>query len=358
MCNIAGYTGNRRAAPILIEMLRREQYFDGGICTGIATIHEGKLYHTKVVGNVDELLSKTDALSFPGTVGIAHSRPLGNFLASQAHPFIDADEQLALVLNGVLSDVDTPEFVQLSHDIMQGFLDRSFPIRSAIEKSGKRLPLSNGLTYHGTEPYALMAGDNYKQGMPLHEALGTALDTLPGDIVTLAIHVNEPGTIALGRVCRPMCVGLGDGETFLATSALAFPEDVPLRNVLSAPTTSVSLVTPGGFAVTPFCFRNVSIQDIDLSIWHKAYTLMENMLLGQKDNPKSFYDFPVDSNPDWKYLWKEPFVECKYRQEDGFLKPYADLCYQLLYTFHQEGRLHSVLKEHKNGLLMVHFWLE
>ena len=117
MCTIAGYTGNRRAAPILIEMLRREQYFDGGICTGIATIHEGKLYHAKVVGNVDELLNKTDALNFPGTVGIAHSRPLGALQANQAHPFIDADGQLALVLNGVLADVDTPEFIQLSHAV-------------------------------------------------------------------------------------------------------------------------------------------------------------------------------------------------------------------------------------------------
>ena len=37
---IAGYSGNRRAAPILIEMIRREQFFDGGKVTGIVTIHE------------------------------------------------------------------------------------------------------------------------------------------------------------------------------------------------------------------------------------------------------------------------------------------------------------------------------
>ncbi len=41
MCNIAGYTGSRRAAPILIEMLRREEFMDGGLCTGISSIHEG-----------------------------------------------------------------------------------------------------------------------------------------------------------------------------------------------------------------------------------------------------------------------------------------------------------------------------
>ena len=44
MCVIAGYSGNRRAAPILIDMIRKIEYFDGGYATGIATIHEGKQY--------------------------------------------------------------------------------------------------------------------------------------------------------------------------------------------------------------------------------------------------------------------------------------------------------------------------
>ena len=45
MCVIAGYSGNRRAAPILIEMLRKIEYYDGGYATGIATVHEGKIYY-------------------------------------------------------------------------------------------------------------------------------------------------------------------------------------------------------------------------------------------------------------------------------------------------------------------------
>ncbi len=56
MCNIAGYIGNRPAAPILIEMLRKQEWLDGGLSTGIATIHEGKLYYAKVVGDVEALV--------------------------------------------------------------------------------------------------------------------------------------------------------------------------------------------------------------------------------------------------------------------------------------------------------------
>ena len=47
MCIIAGYSGNKPAAPILIEMLKKAEYIDGGLSTGIATIHEGKLYMRK-----------------------------------------------------------------------------------------------------------------------------------------------------------------------------------------------------------------------------------------------------------------------------------------------------------------------
>ena len=50
MCIIAGYSGNQNAAPILIEMMKKEEYIDGGLSTGIATIHEGKLYYAKAKG--------------------------------------------------------------------------------------------------------------------------------------------------------------------------------------------------------------------------------------------------------------------------------------------------------------------
>ena len=59
MCNIAAYAGNRQAAPILLEMLRRQQDYDGGMSAGIATVHEGKLYWRKVVGSVETLMQET-----------------------------------------------------------------------------------------------------------------------------------------------------------------------------------------------------------------------------------------------------------------------------------------------------------
>ena len=99
MCNIAGYAGNRQAAPILLEMLKRQQYYDGALSAGIATIHEGKLYWRKVVGDVDTLIRETDAATLPGTIGIAHTRP-SNSGYELAHPYVSMDGRMALVSNG------------------------------------------------------------------------------------------------------------------------------------------------------------------------------------------------------------------------------------------------------------------
>ena len=48
MCNMAGYVGERKAAPILIDMLRAQEALNGGYYTGIATIYEGKIYYRKL----------------------------------------------------------------------------------------------------------------------------------------------------------------------------------------------------------------------------------------------------------------------------------------------------------------------
>ena len=111
MCIIAGYAGKRNAAPILIDMLKKTEYMDGGLSTGIATIHNGKLYTRKVLGDVDTLIRETDAMNLPGTTGIIHSRTSNDFI-SCAHPFLSADGKLATVENGTTFGTGSKEFFE------------------------------------------------------------------------------------------------------------------------------------------------------------------------------------------------------------------------------------------------------
>lgn len=51
MCNIAGYVGTKQAAPILLDLIEKQEGLAAGYYTGIATYHEGKIYYQKLVGD-------------------------------------------------------------------------------------------------------------------------------------------------------------------------------------------------------------------------------------------------------------------------------------------------------------------
>ena len=169
MCIIAGYTGNRAAAPILIEMLKKTEYIDGGLSTGIATIHEGKLHVRKVLGDVDTLLRETDALSLPGTTGIIHSRTNNNFITF-AHPQLSDDGKLAAVDNGTMHQALCPEFEAESNGIMAELISRGITVRSEVEADCGYKKLPNGNGYHETELWALYIGDKVKNSKKTRSA--------------------------------------------------------------------------------------------------------------------------------------------------------------------------------------------
>ncbi len=99
MCNIAGYVGTKQAAPVIIEMLRKQESWDAGFYTGIATLHDGTHSIHKVVGSTKELLEQIPAMQMPGTVGIIHGRSRGSQDARWAHPFVGTGEKLIYCAN-------------------------------------------------------------------------------------------------------------------------------------------------------------------------------------------------------------------------------------------------------------------
>ena len=364
MCVIAGYAGNRRAAPILIDMMRREQFFDGGLSTGIATIHEGKLYTAKVLGDLDTLLETTDALNFPGTVGIMHSRPAGD-LHSHAHPFVSEDGLMAAVLNGTLRDVWGPDFLQAINGMMADFVSRGFTIKTAcspekVNPAGKFLP--DGRTYHYSDGMTMLMGDlvSVSGEEPIREDLAKAmaqtLSTAPADIVMLAVHARAEDTVTAGVISRPMNAGFGEGETYLATSAIAFPDEIQKNPILPLPPTSVCQISPKGLQMYTTSIPGVQVEQINARIAGEFYSRVEALLKGKKDDPVSIYD--IDAYGAWRDIWTKPYVDCKFKAEkEGLLKPYAAGIYQALWALHKEGRLHSTLGTY-HGAPMTRFWIE
>ena len=363
MCMIAGYAGPKRAAPILIEMMRRQQYIDGGRSTGIATIHEGKLYTAKFNGNLDRFLEETNGADLPGNVGIMHSRT-GDNLLSHAHPFTSEDGKLALVTNGTKRDVDPEAFFKLSNEIMADFYNRGFTIKTAWDAPKKEGPcgrLPNGQGYLGAEPYALIAGD-YVASHPeiptaqaVLEGIHKGLSLLPRDVITVVVHEDLPDTISLGNITRPMHWAHTKDETYLATCPIAMPDEVQKCGVLPLPCCSIAQATSKGLFISSMTPDNVRSEQIDMRVATLYYTRMEAMLKGKKDDPLDLYDFPYYT--DWRDIWNEPLVDCKYPKEGGLLKPTEAAVFLTFWNLYKEGRLHSVIGE-RNGYPSMRFWLD
>ena len=362
MCVIAGYTGSRRAAPILIEMLKKVEYFDGGLATGIATIHEGKLYSIKIVGNVDDLIKTTDAMNFPGTCGIIHTRPAGG-RASHAHPFVDESGEFAFCENGTYYQVAAPEYKKDAEGILRELYENGVTFKSAIGRPGDswdqyHVLLPNGQTIHNAETYAQAIGwavrDIPTEGLAdaIAEKTAEMQSRLPSELVTLSVHARLPGVITVGRITRSMSFATMGGETYLCTTPMGFPDEVQKWPITFLPPVTVSQASPKGVIVTSLPIKGVRVEQGGVREEAMMRAHLEK-LLSDKDNPRSLYEMEGGSLS----LWHEPMIDCDIVSPVGTVKETAAVAYRTLWSFYREGRLRWVLGPHGN-LTMMKFWLE
>src|SRR3954464_13017233 len=103
MCGIVGYVGPDRAAPILLEGLRKLEY-RGYDSAGLA-IHNGRaLELIRAVGKLDNLSRAVEGKKLDGTTGIGHTRWATHGRPSEpnAHPHLAGD--VAVVHNGIIEN--------------------------------------------------------------------------------------------------------------------------------------------------------------------------------------------------------------------------------------------------------------
>ena len=226
MCNIAGYAGKNNAAPILIEMLRRQQHFDGAGSAGIATIYNGKIYSRKVIGDVDTLVKTTDALYLPGTVGIAHTRPTG--IPQQwgfAHPFLSCDETMAGMTNG--STAGIPEYADKAQAATEFLEAQGYVFRAEEFLPRCTFPrLKSGAFVSCVETRTNMVHYYVSQGMSIPEAMSKVASTLYADNVLGIISLKTPDRFYINRTTRPAATITTEDGTYVATSEIAFPDDI------------------------------------------------------------------------------------------------------------------------------------
>jgi len=349
MCNIAGYAGNRQAAPILLEMLRRQQDYDGGMSTGIVTYHEGRLYIRKIIGDVDALIKHTDALYLPGTIGIAHTRPSGTPKTyGHAQPFVTVEGNMAACTNGTGRGSAKENIYEEAQNLLEdnGYL---FTGEEWLENS--KSTLRNGSSISSVEVRLNMFDYYVKHGKSMGEAMAITQSQMYKDGVIVALNKETPDRIYALRTTRPMNALIGDNETLIATAQFAFPEDVD-GHIMQLPLAHVCEITRDGVNITKTKLRGCEkVSDMTPYTYAEGYRRIVELLKGKKDEPLYFDDLEFAVWGNMKDLWPG----------DHTIIQDARLVYDVLYQLEAEGRLKGevrVLKSKSGDKNRRFMWIE
>jgi glucosamine--fructose-6-phosphate aminotransferase (isomerizing) len=191
MCGIVAYLGSKKAAPILLEGLRRLEY-RGYDSAGIAIQGSEGLEIIKRAGKINNLALAVNKDIPEGSIGIGHTRwaTHGEPTKKNAHPHTDRKKNIALIHNGIIENFTS--------------------LKKALEGKGHKFRSDTD-----TEVIAHLIDELYDGDF--EDALRRALAELKGTYGMAVITKYEPGKIFVARKGSPIVVGVGDGEFFVAS---------------------------------------------------------------------------------------------------------------------------------------------
>jgi glutamine---fructose-6-phosphate transaminase (isomerizing) len=218
MCGIIGYVGPRRAKPLLIHGLERLEY-RGYDSAGLAMLEDGGLDYIRAVGNLTNLKQIAKHNGSQSSTGLGHTRwaTHGRVTEVNAHPHGDCTAAVHIVLNGIVEN-----HTELRRDLAAA--GHAFSSETDAE-----------IVAHLIEKR--YDGD-------LTAAVRAAFAELRGHYAFVAMHAAHPDTLVAARQECPLIVGIGEGETFVASAIPAFLAHT--REVLGLKNGEIVTVTPDG----------------------------------------------------------------------------------------------------------------
>ena len=201
MCGIVGYVGKKQALPILLQGLRDLEY-RGYDSAGIAVLENGKIDRIREVGKVDMLAKKIAGKTFPGVIGIAHTRwaTHGGVTEANAHPHVVGKGKMAMVHNGIIENY---------RELKDKLKDKTLTSET------------------DTEVLAAWIFEHYKGD--LAQAVREALLEVRGTYGIVVMHADHPEKLVAARLGSPLCIGISEGEYYIAsdvTPMLPFTKQV------------------------------------------------------------------------------------------------------------------------------------
>jgi glutamine---fructose-6-phosphate transaminase (isomerizing) len=234
MCGIVGYVGPKKVVPVILEGLRRLEY-RGYDSAGIAVGRPGsdKLAVSRAPGKLHNLEEVLRDHPLEGTFGIGHTRwaTHGRPTEENAHPHRDCTGRIVVVHNGIVEN-----YLALKHELVaQG---HKFVTETDTE-----------IIAHLIEQ---VQKDAAAAGEPLwlEQAVRLAVKRLTGAFALGVLSAAEPDKIVAARFGPPVVIGVGEGESFIAS-------DIPgilhhTRDVYFLADGDMAILTRDGVKLTDF----------------------------------------------------------------------------------------------------------
>ncbi len=231
MCGIVGYVGGRPCRDLLIAGLEKLEY-RGYDSAGLSLLEDGRIDSVRAVGNLANLraavadrrdegavaVAETDA-----TIGLAHTRwaTHGRVTEENAHPHSDEEGDVHIVLNGIVEN----------HSEL------------------RRELIADGHEFSSETDAEIVAHliERHYDG-DLTAAVRDAYAELRGHYAFVAMHVEHPDTLVGARHECPLVIGVGEGETFLASAIPAFLRET--RTVMQIENGEIVTITADSVEVT------------------------------------------------------------------------------------------------------------
>ena len=262
MCGIVACIINDKAAPVLLECVRRLEY-RGYDSVGIATL-SGDLYIKKGEGKIADVQKRLELTDIPGNMGIAHVRWATHGLPTgkNAHPHTDCNKRIAVVHNGII--------------------ENNKELRAKLQDEGHIFTSDTD-----TEVLPHLIEKYMDMGNSLEVATRLTTKDIQGSYAMAAISADEPNKIIGVRKESPLIVGVGETESFIASDVPAILDHT--KNVIYLNDNEMVILESEG----------VVIKDMDGNILDKeVHTIEWTSDMAEKGGYKHFMLKEIHEQPD------------------------------------------------------------
>ena len=203
MCGIIGIIGKQDVAPLLLDGLKRLEY-RGYDSAGIATLDGDLIARQRAEGKLANLAERLQAEPLAGVTGIGHTRWATHGVPNEENAHPHATRRVAVVHNGIIENFQE--------------------LRDEVAAAGHVLASETD-----TEVIVHLIDARLRAGETPAEATATVLKRLHGAFALGIIFAGQPDLMIAARRGSPLAIGVGEGEMFLGSDAIAL---APLTKVI------------------------------------------------------------------------------------------------------------------------------